>query len=63
MADSDPLDICACGCNREDHPEGGKCTFGWPGRCKCKSFRLACTAADMAEAYAEYSRLSEEGGL
>jgi hypothetical protein len=62
MSTPDPLDICACGCNREDHPNGGRC-IGFEHRPRpCMSFRLAATAEDIAEGFAEWSAMCAEEG-
>jgi len=58
-----PLDICACGCTREDHPDGGHC-IGFPHRpLPCRSFRLCATAADILAGFEEWSLMQEAEGI
>lgn len=58
------LDVCACGDNREEHIDGGKCTATPPySGCRCTSFRLACTAEDMMAGWDEWSKICEENGI
>lgn len=54
MDASHPLDICRCGCAREDHPEGGSCAGYFA--CQpdgCGGFKLSSTSAEMAEMFDE----------
>lgn len=49
-----PLDICSCGCNREDHPGGGPCQG--PYACRpdgCSGFRLAMGAGEFCDLFDE----------
>lgn len=44
----DALDICRCGCIREDHPEGGPCAGDFACRPPCEGFKLSATSGEMA---------------
>lgn len=53
-----PFDICACGHDREEHSPEGVCSEYHAPK-PCTSFRLACTAADMAESEAEWQAMKD----
>lgn len=53
MGLSESLDICRCGCAREDHPDGGPCGGLFSCQPGCGGFRLAHTGAEIAAMYAE----------
>lgn len=48
-----PFDICACGCDREDHDRSGCREPHAPSR--CTAFRLCATADEIQQGYDEWS--------
>lgn len=59
MTEADPLDVCACGCNRNEHDEAGRCSYEHEPS-PCTSFRLSCTAADMLDSMKECFAMMED---
>lgn len=47
MSAPDAMDVCRCGCLREDHPGDGPCDHDFGCRPPCAGFVLADTAAEM----------------
>lgn len=56
-----PLDICACGHDRSEHPDDGPCQHGdYHQPTQCLQFRLTATSQQICEGMEEWNRMQEE---
>lgn len=60
---NDALDICACGHERQEHPNNGPCAHGdYHQPTQCLQFRLSATSLEIVEGMEEWARICEEEG-